>query len=433
MNNGMTRRRASLLIGAGGLLAASGGVMGRQPTGRSSGSAAAKKPESVLDRAMKRVKEDDRTLRINLQVNAYQQKSNRRDEMPRITKFNFASGVVVFPVLESSGTHEVWTERVKSECKIDDRVVDDSVELLTGYPAGTRLGRWDLGKVENGAEMSLELELPCTSWETEFDEELLAKFPWPKGSWPEEAASTFKPQVGIDYGDPVIQKLVSGWTEGKSAKGVPPVTLAKFFAAQVLELVKPSGEGTEAHSTGQFSGIKLQRASVSARDGRCSFHDVPLLLAAVYRAAGLPARTVIGWDVSESKGDSKNFLDKGSKGGRLRSWVEFCLYDEAAQKALWVPVDIMAQRGSSSTKAPKLDRKWKFFGNNEDSNDIIPFAFQHHPPTTVASHGDDYSYGFWGWMVIPEPPEATQYLRFTAFTTPMKPSDRRERERSRGG
>ena len=46
---------------------------------------------------------------------------------------------------------------------------------------------------------------------------------------------------------------------------------------------------------------------------------IPLgVLAAVYRAAGLPARTVIGLDVGDSKSDGKKFLGKKGRGRFLK-------------------------------------------------------------------------------------------------------------------
>lgn len=150
-----------------------------------------------------------------------------------------------------------------------------------------------------------------------------------------------------------------------------------------------------------------------------------VLLAAVYRAAGLPARTVIGFDVSAKK-DRDGFLDKGKSGPqKLRAWVEFCLYDEAAQREVWVPVDVVRMRQSSS-RAPALNRPWKFFGTHDELENVIPIAFQYHPPTTVVAHG---AFGLWGWLTTPEIPLVKQHLRLDAITTPKRGGDRQRDRR----
>ena len=142
------------------------------------------------------------------------------------------------------------------------------------------------------------------------------------------------------------------------------------------------------------------------------------VLCAAYRNAGLPARTVIGLDVTESKGQDAILAGKG-KNDRLRSWVEFCLFDESTGKELWVPADPARQRASSN-RPPAFDRPWKYFGNNDDLDDVLPLAFQYHPPTTVIAHGSPC---LWGWLTTPELQVAEQSMRWLTATTPVRPED----------
>ncbi len=61
------------------------------------------------------------------------------------------------------------------------------------------------------------------------------------------------------------------------------------------------------------------------------------------------------------------------------------------------------------------------FGNLEDFERVIPFAFQFHPPTTVRSYG---SPAFWGWLMLPEAPEgAKQTITFNATSTANRGND----------
>src|SRR5205814_2330522 len=127
----------------------------------------------------------------------------------------------------------------------------------------------------------------------------------------------------------------------------------------------------------EVEGLNLQGAAETAKKGRGSEFDMVSLLAAVYRTAGLPARTVIGWDVGESKRDKNKFLAKTGSGS-LRAWVEFALSDPDAEGGItWVPVDVVRIR-HSSTSPPAPDRPWKYFGTHDELDGIVPFAYQFH-------------------------------------------------------
>src|SRR5262249_42957937 len=154
------------------------------------------------------------------------------------------------------------------------------------------------------------------------------KVKWPTSPWPVSAKSTFDRDPIADHNSPDVRALVTKWTEGKDPKTIPPVKLAKFLMGQVLELCQPSGDGLAFSDMGMFRGVVLQEIgqTISTRSG--TDHDITNLLVAVYRAAGLPARTVIGYDVTEKKGQDANFLQKRRSSAKLRPWAEFCLYDE---------------------------------------------------------------------------------------------------------
>jgi hypothetical protein len=121
------------------------------------------------------------------------------------------------------------------------------------------------------------------------------------------------------------------------------------------------------------------------------------------------------------------FLKKtGSKGGP-KAWVEWCLYDEAQNTVTWVPVDIVEMRKTQS-RLPKdyMDKPLKYFGTHDRLDDVMPFSFHFHPPTTVVSYG---SPGFWGWIVFPELPQnCNQSIDFRAATTSTRAGDERQEQ-----
>src|SRR5690606_6753609 len=122
----------------------------------------------------------------------------------------------------------------------------------------------------------------------------------------------------INPADRTITDLVKRWTNGKDPKSIKPVELAKWLAGQVQELMQVNGVGITTADNGLIEGIQVRDAGRSAQEGEGTAHDMACVLCAVYRSAGLPARPVIGWDVSEEKGDD-NFLSRKGGDSALRS------------------------------------------------------------------------------------------------------------------
>lgn len=375
---------------------------------------------------LQRYESEDWTLRVHINIRAF------FDVHPDagVTKdhWKFDTTAVVFPILQSTASSMTY-ESATGELRLNDRPAGVRTELVPGYPAGTRLGRWGFTDWV-GEELELRVEIPVTCWNTKFDEEAALQVGWPTGEWPTDAASTFKPEWFIDmapggkpYDMTPVHDLLKRWTSGRDPKSISPVQLAKWLAGRVQEQVQPSGRGLMAGRSGALEGLELQGPPETARRMRGSEFDVVSLLTAVYRSAGLPARTVIGWDIGEEK-DKRKFLERRGS-AQLRAWVEFYLYDEAKGVGNWIPVDVLRLRQSSSRARP-LDQAWKHFGTSDELSGVIPFAFQFHPPTTVRAYGHP---GFWGWFVTPQPPDrAFQSLMFTAFSSPTSLELQKQRE-----
>jgi len=371
----------------------------------------------------------DWTLKIDVTCTAYTEKDSKG--MPNVHDLDFTSATIVFPVLDTTASSRTYKQIVKGEVTFNDRPVETELSYQDKYPAGTRLAKWDM-KQQNGREMRLQVDIPMTCWETKFDEATASKLPWPAG-WSPEAMSTFLDRqalgrnregvevVLIDHTCEAVKDALSKLTNGKDPKTVAPVALAKYIAGELVEKLQPSGNGVSYLKNSGFEGFDLIGAERTILEGRGTEHDVACALAAVYRAAGLPARLVIGYDISDKKGDDKNFLEKKSGGQpKFRTWVEFCLRDDDSQVEMWIPVDINRQRKISS----KTPRNWRFFGDNEDLDTVLPISHQFHPPTSVVAHGAPC---FWGWITVPEVQLANQFLRFNSITTPKTATSDRDR------
>jgi hypothetical protein len=376
------------------------------------------------------------TLTVNVTANGWKETDGQG--MPVNDVWSFDSAAVVFPLIAGCASSRTDTPNIKGTVQFDDRTAATEFKILTGYPSGTRLGKWELTE-KTGRELALQVVIPETSWETVFDEAAAMKVPWPTGGWPPAAAAALLPEWYIDYGPDErgsmkpydkkpVDDLLAAWTHGKDPKSVSPVMLAKVLAGELVGHVQINGNGLNGNNLGQIEGVSLQGVPVTAAKGQGTEFDGACLLVALYRRAGLPARVVVGVEAEDP--DSHQIFKQKDK-NKLRAWVEFALFDEAGKTLTWVPVDT-ARRRKSSSKVPDWQKPWKFFGTNDELDSLVPFAFQFHPPTTVRAYG---SPGFWGWLVMPEPPgRAIQAIWFMSQKTVIRGDDvkkKKEEEKSK--
>lgn len=357
-------------------------------------------------------------------------KPHRPEDIVRQQPLTFNQATILFPVIASSSSHETVIDRVTSVVRLDSRDQKITPQFVDKLPMGSRMGRWDLGKTDARA-IEVEVTLPMTTWETVFDEKLAARVSWPpENAYPELAASALGPQLGVNPKLPAVDNLVKDWSEGKDPRSIPPITMAKYFASKVVQNFRASGSGRVGDLQGRFVGLDVRELAEVLKAGRGNEHEIPCILAAVYRAAGLPARLVIGYDLTKTRGSGAGFPRGAASGTDVRTWVEFCVIDRTKKEPtpVWVPVDVVRQQ-SAGSRAPALDQPWRFFGGIKDLETVLPMAFHFIPPTNVISHGYPL---LWGWNTQPSIKAADQSLRFDASSAPRignEPIFRRPPER----
>lgn len=264
-----------------------------------------------------------------------------------------------------------------------------------------------------------------TCVETRFDEKAAWDLPWPD-QWPETAAPWLERDPVFDVDDPqhgdAVTALLEEWTGGADPKSVPPVQLAKFLTGSVLGHVRANANASEPLAgrppriiragssvvqtqaiidatngltglnslAGMIGGFHVQNASATAASATGSFHDYSVLLTAVLRRAGIPARTVVGIDKRESGAHKK-----------YKSWVEFALVAPDLDRVLWVPVDVWELRGSGRN-ARNWQQPWKHFGTSDRLRDTVPVAYHFHPPADYASYDFPALYGIRAPGALPD-------------------------------
>jgi hypothetical protein len=346
----------------------------------------------------------------------------------------FDTAAIVFPVPLSSAGHIASEATFESEIKVNSRVFPSEPKFSNTYQSGERLARWDMRDIDAG-KIQLHIEIPVTCWETYFNEAEAAKVEWPKGDWPTEAKTALEPVYLVEYANQeseiaetkkMLDELRDRWLKGRDPRSIKPVQLAKELAGHVLERVDPSaGDSVYGTMPGTFIGLLSMTVSEVLTNKRCYNLDPAPFLAAVYRNAGLPARVVYGFDMSEEKDKDGELNGKGRS--KLHAWTEFAVLDDKTGAVVWVPVDVIKMRKSSS-RMQRLDRPWKFFAANEDLTYTIPISFHLHPPTGVTVRSLP---AFWGWLCTPETPPLPHSLKIDAMGQNSRDKQRNEEERNK--
>lgn len=379
------------------------------------------------------------TTRVQITLTYYSD-TQHVDEEPSfyIEKWSYDELSIIFPIIERTASSARTMDETRGELFLDSRSVDNEPTIIGPYQSQALYARWDAGPGRGTQALRLLQEQDLVCYETVYHEAEARTLAWPTTPWPIEADSTFQPQqfvsnvrISLDMDTPVT-RLALRWTEGQDPKSVPPAVLAKYLAGRVQEHVRtvlpPSTTDRDADVqtrravSSALSGLFVQAADVTATSEEGTLHDMTVLLAAVYRAVGIPARIVIGYDENER-----------SRFKRIRSWVEFALFDEGDPAdtrddvLAWIPVDIGRLRERSNRAYP-LDQPWKFFGTHDEMDDIVPLGLHFHPPTPVRA----YRPALYGWSLSPETPvRVNQYIVVDVSRTPNTPEWRRKNEERR--
>ncbi|MEQ8769676.1 MAG: transglutaminase domain-containing protein [Phycisphaerales bacterium] len=344
-----------------------------------------------------------------------------------VHQWDIDSMVVVLPTITTTGSAIAVPDSVRGQLFVDGRELDNTPTIIGPYQGQTMYARYEAGPVRADG-FRVRQQQDVISYETVYDEDLAKQLPWPD-AWPPEADSTFQPQQLVSElrsaydNEGPVNDLVRLWTNNEDPTKIPPAELAKYLTKRVWDHVRivrptisnvPSDDGlvisarvdggTDSRYGGgqvrqQDVGYYVQHADDTATTGEGSENDMAILLTAVMRAAGLPARLVIGYR------EESEDIQELSSSDRNRTWVEFALFDPSANEGkgqlLWIPVDIVELKQSSS-RSRNLNRPWKYFGTNDELDTLIPVSHHFHPPTTVRSYTVPALYG---WTTDPAPPE----------------------------
>lgn len=287
--------------------------------------------------------------------------------LPAISKHDDSEEAVIVPV----STLDTWWQ-------VDPRSFRARVLVdLTPYPAaGALMSVTQNSMGDSFAEVPLpkvieeraQLDLTWTveTWSCELNEELASRTVWPQ-AWPEDVQRWRQPSPGIESGSPALKATVARMFNG-FPEGIPPVYAAKELIRAGSRALRNAGH-VEGSSTGaQRRGIPVWGCASALESQLGGAADLVCITIAYLRAAGFPARPVIGI-VQGSRGSKSS---SGRHSDSLELWGEVYLPD-----AGWVPFDPNEIRGGISTETP-ADKQWDGFGTDRDWNQRVPITHELH-------------------------------------------------------
>lgn len=311
----------------------------------------------------------------------------------------FGGATLVVPLPERTAGSVFQRGTFEARLSLDDI---DVINLKPGQeppyvqgPSGSRYAAFAFPAGAEGRRMNLTMKIPVAVSSLAMDERVVPEVKWPAqgDAWPADAKSALEPEFLIDYqGDrseiaenqAAIDALLKRWLGGADPKASGPIELARELTGYVMGEVNFANDMEYFGEGNYIVGLRTQTVSKTLADRRGTEAQVAQLLVAVLRRVGLPARTVFGVDLEDRRKQDDRDRTRGSK-ANLRAWAEFAVLDPKTKQAVWIPIDIRRQRQASS-QAPRPNVAWRFVGNHEDMEYLIPVAFHMHPPIDASQY-----------------------------------------------
>lgn len=349
-----------------------------------------------LSDAIKRYEPIEYQLIIEGRVTAYRDRIEAENQY----QLTLEGAPLVFPLIPDGAYHTIDMARLKATLELDDIAVDSQFEVLPTSQADGRLARFVIPKF-SGKHIEFFLDEFVTSYNARVDEARLRAIPWTE-SWPPEVSAERQPQRYVESTSEEVKQLLERLTRGKH-KDVAPFLLGKELARQVVNNFQVSGKNYYNDQNGQFAGIEVEGAVKAIEKMRGTSHDAVCLYVALCRAAGLPARPVIGIDMKD-------------KSKELISWAEFFV-----PSAGWVAVDLR-RLFKAPGRAHDIMREWPGVGSNDELNFLVPISYHYHPPAGVRAEGRARKPLLWGWQPVPVSVPCDQVLNWRIFKAPKRGS-----------
>lgn len=312
--------------------------------------------------------------------------------------YNLDDAPIVVPLIFQNSFSQIDHESLKVRLWLgadEDAGVSQRARLEEDAPHHMNLAIFTVPAF-TGQALRWQLTYRVMVWSSVIDDAAAARVAWPQ-TFPDEVADGLRPQMYIESDHEVFRSAVESVSEG-NLRMVPPYLAAKDLVRYCITNIQVRGDGVRRGRFEALRGLELKGALRTVRDGWGSPHDLVCVCVAMLRAAGIPARPVIG---VEERHNNPNTFD---------SWAEFYLPETG-----WIPFDPDELRGKG-IRHKDVREPWSTFGTIDYLNERIPLSFYFMPPTGVET--PQYP-AVWGWDPRPgRDPGTEQQIRFTVVSRP---------------
>lgn len=284
-------------------------------------------------------------------------------DLPELRRRETVSEALIVPVSLLDTWWQVDPRSFRTRVSVDFVPVPPAQFALTVAPSRHGESRVEI-PVPNVIEQRLTAELAWTVevWSCALDETLAATLEWPS-TWPDEVQRFLLPSPGINPKDPLVQGLLNEISSRFDRK-LPPLVGAKELLRAGSKSLRNAGHAEGGTSGAKTRGIALfgTHEALSSQVG--SQADLTCICLALLRAAGFPARPVIGLINDGTRRSNASNADT------LALWGEVFL-----PQCGWVPFDADQIRGGVSPQTP-VTNAWKGFGSDRDFNQRVPITHE---------------------------------------------------------
>lgn len=277
------------------------------------------------------------------------------------------SSAFLFPVIPFSTWNSADLDSMRINVTREGRVDSSAIaetRLDRAARDGVGLAVIPLGTVRSQA-LRCTITQRVTVWRSDLDDAAAAKVSWP-AEWPAEAQAWLAPSPFVESDDPRFAAFVERTAQGRLRYTPVFVAAKELIRATIKAFNGIDGPGLEISSQQQVHGLRMSGAASSMQAARGTVPDLVAACVAVLRAAGIPARPVIGVDEA-SDGTSRAVRTT------YRVWAEFFLPGSG-----WVPFDPDQMRGTHAMSAAP-ERSWTGLGRMKDLNTRVPLAYSFRP------------------------------------------------------
>ena len=319
-------------------------------------------PEVMPQGALSREKPKLWSFSFDVSINTLNTANNERPfRMPLIVKGSW-SQLAIKSLQVESRSGNMPTSQLEGEQAIKGLGMQGEQMIHSPVPIGPQ--RFS----------SIGVSAEVASWNSVVNEGMAAATTWP-AQWPSDVNMALQPQALIESDEPIFKETIDSLF-GQNLRMTPPWLVAKALTQYTCTKIKVSGSRIIRGGQGQVRGLNLQGALATAISGRGTRADLTCTCIAMLRAAGIPARPVVGISEEVKSGDE------------LTTWAEFFLPGSG-----WVPFSPW-QMQKAGVRSWKLDRPWRYFGNWNTLNEHVPFAWSFAPGDGSTAHD---TWAIWGW------------------------------------